>query len=161
MPAELVELRGHIIDSLLLPKVLDVLVEAGAEYRIVDIEIGRTIDLLAPYCEELGIDPPELTGPPHPDIDAQIEAVLEIRPAVFSFTLGMPSRAVLAEMRRRDWLQRSGASGARSSPCSRFHRQNRLSFATRRSGTKTSAARWPLAISLRMRTRSRGVPFGR
>jgi len=67
-----------------------------------DAEIGRTIDLLAPYCEELGIDPPEFEDSPHPDIDAQIEAVLEIRPAVFSFTLGMPSPEVLTEMRRRD-----------------------------------------------------------
>ncbi len=42
METELVELSGHIIDSLLLAKVLDAIVEAGADYRIVDIEVGRT-----------------------------------------------------------------------------------------------------------------------
>jgi lysine-ketoglutarate reductase/saccharopine dehydrogenase-like protein (TIGR00300 family) len=42
MPAELVELRGHIIDSLLLAKVLDKVLEAGADYRIAEVDIGRT-----------------------------------------------------------------------------------------------------------------------
>jgi len=42
METELVELSGHIIDSLLLAKVLDAIVEAGADYRIVDIQVGRT-----------------------------------------------------------------------------------------------------------------------
>ena len=42
MAAELVEIEGHIIDSLLLAKVLDLVLEAGADYRMVDVEIGRT-----------------------------------------------------------------------------------------------------------------------
>ncbi|MHB8670966.1 MAG: ornithine cyclodeaminase, nickel-pincer nucleotide-dependent [Acidimicrobiales bacterium] len=42
MAAELVEVEGHIIDSLILAKVLDVIVEAGADYRMVDVQIGRT-----------------------------------------------------------------------------------------------------------------------
>jgi len=39
---EAVELTGHIIDSLLLPRILDELVEGGAEYEIVQFQIGRT-----------------------------------------------------------------------------------------------------------------------
>ena len=39
---ETIELRGHIIDSLILAKVLDVIIEAGADYRVLDVEIGRT-----------------------------------------------------------------------------------------------------------------------
>ena len=42
MPSELVEVEGHIIDSLILAKVLDVVLEAGADYRLVDVEIGKT-----------------------------------------------------------------------------------------------------------------------
>ncbi|MDQ3980815.1 MAG: TIGR00300 family protein [Actinomycetota bacterium] len=42
MTTELVEVGGHIIDSLILAKVLDVILDAGADYRIVDVEIGRT-----------------------------------------------------------------------------------------------------------------------
>src|SRR5438105_2690109 len=43
MPAtEVVELEGHIIDSLILAKVMDVILAAGADYRVLDVEIGRT-----------------------------------------------------------------------------------------------------------------------
>ena len=35
------EIEGHIIDSLILAKVLDVIVDAGADYRIVHIDVGR------------------------------------------------------------------------------------------------------------------------
>jgi lysine-ketoglutarate reductase/saccharopine dehydrogenase-like protein (TIGR00300 family) len=39
---EVVEVEGHIIDSLILAKVLDVILDAGADYRMLDVEIGRT-----------------------------------------------------------------------------------------------------------------------
>lgn len=37
----MVQVEGHIIDSLILAKILDVIVESGAEYRLFDIEVGR------------------------------------------------------------------------------------------------------------------------
>jgi lysine-ketoglutarate reductase/saccharopine dehydrogenase-like protein (TIGR00300 family) len=39
---EVVEVHGHIIDSLILAKVLDVILDAGADYRMLHVEIGRT-----------------------------------------------------------------------------------------------------------------------
>ncbi len=42
MASEVVEVEGHIIDSLILAKVLDVILDAGADYRLVDVDIGRT-----------------------------------------------------------------------------------------------------------------------
>ena len=39
---EVVEVEGHIIDSLTLAKVLDVIDNAGGDYRILDMDIGRT-----------------------------------------------------------------------------------------------------------------------
>jgi lysine-ketoglutarate reductase/saccharopine dehydrogenase-like protein (TIGR00300 family) len=42
MAGEVVEVEGHIIDSLILAKVMDVVLAAGAEYKIVEFEIGRT-----------------------------------------------------------------------------------------------------------------------
>jgi lysine-ketoglutarate reductase/saccharopine dehydrogenase-like protein (TIGR00300 family) len=42
METVVIELSGHIIDSLILPKVLDLIVEAGADYRLVEVDIGRT-----------------------------------------------------------------------------------------------------------------------
>ena len=41
MPTEVFEVEGHIIDSLILAKVLDAILDSGAEYRIVDVQIGR------------------------------------------------------------------------------------------------------------------------
>ena len=42
MATETIELTGHIVDSLLLPKVLDAIVEAGIAYELTDVQIGRT-----------------------------------------------------------------------------------------------------------------------
>jgi len=39
---ERVQVTGHIIDSLTLAKLLDLIVAAGAEYELVDVTIGRT-----------------------------------------------------------------------------------------------------------------------
>lgn len=41
MFSELIELRGHIIDSLILPKVLDQILTRGANFRIAEIKIGK------------------------------------------------------------------------------------------------------------------------
>ncbi|MCU1453952.1 MAG: uncharacterized protein JWN46_2098, partial [Acidimicrobiales bacterium] len=34
--------EGHIVDSLILAKLLDLILETGADYRLVDVQIGRT-----------------------------------------------------------------------------------------------------------------------
>ena len=41
MVSETIELRGHIIDSLTLPKVLDQILVRGASFNIVDFKIGQ------------------------------------------------------------------------------------------------------------------------
>ena len=61
MPSETIELRGHIIDSLILPKVLDEIIARDATFKISEIRIGeqRTdqsfarIDVSAPSAEAL------------------------------------------------------------------------------------------------------------
>ena len=42
MPSAMIGMDGHILDSLLLPKVLDLIVSAPAKYAIEQITIGRT-----------------------------------------------------------------------------------------------------------------------
>lgn len=42
MATETVEVAGHIVDSLILPKILDLIVDSGAEYRLDAVDIGRT-----------------------------------------------------------------------------------------------------------------------
>jgi lysine-ketoglutarate reductase/saccharopine dehydrogenase-like protein (TIGR00300 family) len=39
---EIIEITGHIIDSDILSKAIDEIVEAGAEYRILDFEVGKS-----------------------------------------------------------------------------------------------------------------------
>ena len=41
MVSETIELRGHIIDSLILPKVLDQILTHGANFKITEIDIGK------------------------------------------------------------------------------------------------------------------------
>jgi lysine-ketoglutarate reductase/saccharopine dehydrogenase-like protein (TIGR00300 family) len=42
MAREVVQVEGHIIDSLILAKVLDLILAAGADYQMLDVDIGRT-----------------------------------------------------------------------------------------------------------------------
>lgn len=61
MPSEVVELKGHIIDSLSLPRVLDGILAQGGQFEIVEITVGKTRDdvsralvrIEAPTREEL------------------------------------------------------------------------------------------------------------
>jgi nitronate monooxygenase len=59
---------------------------------------GPALRRLAPWFEELSLPPPdELPAEPHPDFDAQMEAVLDSAPAVFSFAFGdIPAEAAEA-----------------------------------------------------------------
>ncbi len=62
MPRSIVQISGHIIDSLLLPKVLDLIINLGAEFEILEIQIGHRradrsyarIQIEAPTPELLG-----------------------------------------------------------------------------------------------------------
>jgi hypothetical protein len=61
MVSETIELRGHIIDSLTLPKVLDQIVTGEATFNIVEFKIGQKradqscarIEITAPSPEQL------------------------------------------------------------------------------------------------------------
>lgn len=61
MPSETIELRGHIIDSLILPKVLDEIIARGASFKIGEIRIGQNrvdqsfarIEVITPSAKSL------------------------------------------------------------------------------------------------------------
>ncbi|HEX6569820.1 MAG TPA: TIGR00300 family protein [Acidimicrobiales bacterium] len=42
MTTETIEVSGHIVDSLLLAKILDTILDMGCDYEIVDVAIGKT-----------------------------------------------------------------------------------------------------------------------
>lgn len=62
---------------------------------------GPMLALLARWHAALDIEAPRLPALPHDPFEAQVEAVLRAGVPVFSFTFGIPDRAVLAELRRR------------------------------------------------------------
>jgi nitronate monooxygenase len=63
--------------------------------------VARACARLRPYFDELGLPPPALPpGPGHP-FAQQVEALLEARPPVWSFIMGVPDAAMLTEARRR------------------------------------------------------------
>src|ERR1700704_2667087 len=66
MPTEGVELEGHIVDSLLLAKVLDLIVESGADYRIEEFQLGKT-----------NVDPSRTTIEISASDDAALDSLLE------------------------------------------------------------------------------------
>ncbi len=61
MVSEMVELRGHIIDSLILPKVLDEILTRGGNFKIDEVKIGQNridqsyarVEVSAPTTESL------------------------------------------------------------------------------------------------------------
>lgn len=57
--------------------------------------------LFEPWFDELGVAKPTHLEAGHPLFEQQVEALLEARPAVFSFVFGIPSAAILAECRHR------------------------------------------------------------
>src|SRR5580692_8049341 len=60
------------------------------------------LDLVAKAHAELGLPPPVLPPVPRNPFDEQLQAVLDERPPIFSFTFGMPSAAQIAALKARD-----------------------------------------------------------
>ena len=59
------------------------------------------LEIMAEAHAKLGLPPPVLPPVPTDPFDTQLEAVLEERPPVFSFTFGMPSAAQIAALKKR------------------------------------------------------------
>lgn len=68
------------------------------------------MDLMADVHDYLGLEPPVLPAPAPDPFPAQFEAVLEARPAVFSFTFGIPRPELLDLARRLDILSMGTAT---------------------------------------------------
>lgn len=55
----------------------------------------RLKEIFKPYFEEVGVEIPEMPVEMGPAFSEQVEALLEARPAVFSFVYGIPEKAIL------------------------------------------------------------------
>ncbi len=74
---------------------------AGGRPDAVTAEPGRMLALLGPIHARLGLPPPTAPSLAPDPFPVQLEAVLEARPPVFSFTFGMPRPEALAALRTR------------------------------------------------------------
>ncbi len=101
---EVVEIEGHIIDSLILAKVMDVILGAGADYRVLDVVIGRTntdisrarLEVVAPDEATLAALLVELQAHganPAATVDAELVACDQdgVLPAGFYSTTNLPT----------------------------------------------------------------------
>jgi nitronate monooxygenase len=62
-------------------------------------EIERSLRHIRPFLRELGLEDPLPTA--RPTFEAQVEALLEARPPVWSFVMGVPDPAMLREAKKR------------------------------------------------------------
>jgi nitronate monooxygenase len=70
-------------------------VPGEVEPVVTDDEFARYLEPLRPYFDELGVPLPQRPDRYMPDLDEQIAAVLEARPAVLSVVFGIPSADLL------------------------------------------------------------------
>lgn len=83
----------------------------GSEAQLPDAaSVERGWHVFEPYFRELGLERPQPPSRLLPDFPAQIEALLEARPAVFSFVFGVPDAKILAACRCRDILTLGAAT---------------------------------------------------
>jgi nitronate monooxygenase len=64
-------------------------------------EFDRNLMRLRPYFQELGLPEPAYPERFGQRFEEQVEAVLEVKPPVFSFIFGIPARAILDECRKQ------------------------------------------------------------
>ena len=74
---------------------------AGGHEERGEVDAAPMLALLAEIHAAYGLPPPVLPALPSDPFAAQLEAVLEARPPVFSFTFGIPAPEALARLRRR------------------------------------------------------------
>src|SRR5262249_38304933 len=70
----------------------------------------RVVELLAPYYRELNVEIPSRPGGIARNFEDQVAALIEARPAVFSFVFGIPSPDILRACCEKNILTAGGAS---------------------------------------------------
>lgn len=101
-PQEIIEVNQQIKAATYRPYNINLLVsDSDAIDGTVSAELFKKAqELFKPYFEELGIDLPEKPAPFKSRFENQVEAVLHLRPPVFSFIFGIPSADILEQCRR-------------------------------------------------------------
>jgi len=83
--------------------------DPGGE-RLTAESYERVAKLLEPYYRELKVDVPPIPDLKPQNFEDQVVALIEARPAVFSFVFGIPSPEILGTCRKKNILTVGGAS---------------------------------------------------
>jgi nitronate monooxygenase len=100
-PRRISELAAEIRSLTAKPFAINLWIPNGSETSPSAEEFERGLSLFDRYYDELGIARPARPDRFGPDYEAQIKAVLDARPPVFSFVFGAPEKALLQECRVR------------------------------------------------------------
>jgi nitronate monooxygenase len=74
--------------------------DAGGD-RFTQEQLDAIWPVFEPYYREFGLEKPKPPARFFQNVDEQVDALLEAKPAVFSFVFGVPPRRILDECRRR------------------------------------------------------------
>jgi len=109
-PQEIRDAVGRI--RALTPRPFGVGLFSGGHPRSLAADPGPMLAALAPIHARLGLPPPAAPALPPDPFPAQLEVVLEARPAAFIFTFGVPPPDALARLRSRGILTLGTATTA-------------------------------------------------
>ncbi|MBJ2120430.1 nitronate monooxygenase [Arthrobacter sp. MSA 4-2] len=99
-PDEITALVGRLKDATARPFAVNLWIPLGGDSAAGVDQLVAQAALLAPYFEELGIDPPEPSVGAPIDFDAQLDALLAAAPPVISFVFGAPAADTVDRARR-------------------------------------------------------------
>jgi nitronate monooxygenase len=113
-PAEMVKIDTEIRRATDKPYNLNLWVSNSdvPDGGITDAQFERVKELFRPYFEEVGLEFPEKPVTPPVRFEDQVQAVLDLRPPVFSFIFGIPSADILEQCRRNGIVTAGGATTA-------------------------------------------------
>ena len=98
-PAQIHDLSRAVRSQTTRPFGINLFAPVSSEHP--STHVDAVLALLAPYYDELGIDPPRQLPPPASTFDEQLAAVLESGASVFSFTFGLLPAAAIAAVTPR------------------------------------------------------------
>ena len=75
---------------------------AGGWQAVLQVDAEPMLGILSEIHEQLGLQAPVVPKLPPDPFPAQLQAVIEARPPVFSFTFGIPSPDAIAQLKSRD-----------------------------------------------------------
>jgi len=62
----------------------------------------KVLNCLQEFSNELGLDPPQMPGPPKYTFEDQLSVIIDHNVPVFSFTFGIPDKALIRDLIERD-----------------------------------------------------------